>query len=89
MTAPQRSPTPDFAMAQRELMLQVEKELETTQLTTPVAFAGLFHLPAIFYPGFVTNPSIHPRGQLAAFLRLRGSGVPAMYGRSADEPWNS
>jgi hypothetical protein len=172
MTAPQRSPTPDFAMAQRELMLQVEKELETTkrvlsavrdrnrdshldpksrtagewawpqasrdvqlhdeiaklkfemaprykeeprkvaelvqcydtydqralagvramrlgQLTTPVDFAGLFHLPAVFYPGFVNNPSIHPRRQLAAFLRPRGSRVPAMYGHSADEPWNS
>ena len=172
MTAPQRSPTPDFAMAQRELMLQVEKGLETTkrvlsavrdrdcdshldpksrpagewawpqassdaqlldefaklkfemaprckeeprkvaklvqcydmydqralarvramslgQLTTPVDFAGLFYLPAVFYPGFVTNSSIHPRGQRAAFLRPRGSGVPAMYGHSADEPWNS
>ena len=171
MTAPQRSLTPDFAVAQRELMLQgLERELEVTkrvlsavpdsnrdfrldpksrtawelawhlassdvqmldevadhkfdmtprfqqepkdiadllnwyetnfkraahrvramtpeQLATPVDFAGVFNLPAVFYLGFVNNHSIHHRGQLAAFLRPMGSKVPAIYGGSADEPW--
>ena len=57
------------------------------QLTTPVDFAGVFTLPAVFYLGFVNNHSIHHRGQLAAYLRPMGSKVPSIYGGSADEPW--
>ncbi len=34
---------------------------------------------------FVLNHSIHHRGQLSVYLRLRNVPVPAMYGPSADE----
>lgn len=58
------------------------------QLATPVDFAGVFKMPAVFYLGFVNNHSVHHRGQLAAYLRPMGSKVPSIYGGSADEPWN-
>jgi hypothetical protein len=58
------------------------------QLATPVDFAGVFKMPAVFYPGFVNNHSVHHRGQLAAYLWPMGAKVPSIYGRSADEPWN-
>jgi uncharacterized damage-inducible protein DinB len=35
--------------------------------------------------GFVFSHSIHHRGQLSVYLRLRDVPVPAMYGPSADE----
>ncbi len=58
------------------------------QLATPVDFAGVFKMPAVFYLGFVNNHSVHHRGQLAAYLRPMGSRVPPIYGRSVDKPWN-
>lgn len=57
------------------------------QLCTPVDFYGAFNMPVVFYLSFVNNHSIHHRGQLAAYLRPMGSKVPAIYGGSADEPW--
>jgi uncharacterized damage-inducible protein DinB len=39
------------------------------QLATPVDFAGVFKMPAVFYLGFVNSHSVHHRGQLAAYLR--------------------
>lgn len=57
------------------------------QLCTPVDFLGVFNLPVVFYLSFVNNHSIHHRGYLAAYLRPMGSKVPAIYGGSADEPW--
>jgi uncharacterized damage-inducible protein DinB len=46
-------------------------------------------MPVVFYLTFVNNHSIHHRGQLAAYLRPMGSKVPAIYGGSADEPWQA
>ncbi len=57
------------------------------QLCTPVDFYGAFNMPVVFYLSFVNNHSIHHRGQLATYLRPMGSKVPAIYGGSADEPW--
>ena len=57
------------------------------QLTTPVDFYGVFNMPVVFYLSFVNNHSIHHRGQLATYLRPMGSKCPAIYGGSADEPW--
>lgn len=57
------------------------------QLMQPVDFYGVFNQPVVFYIGFVNNHGIHHRGQLAAYLRPMGSKVPAIYGGSADEPW--
>jgi uncharacterized damage-inducible protein DinB len=46
----------------------------------------LFTMPKIaVLRSFVMNHSIHHRGQLSVYLRLRNISVPAMYGPSADE----
>jgi uncharacterized damage-inducible protein DinB len=57
------------------------------QLLTPVAFFGVFNLPAVLYLGFLNNHSIHHRGELATYLRPMGSKVPSIYGGSHDEPF--
>jgi uncharacterized damage-inducible protein DinB len=57
------------------------------QLTTPVAFFGVFNLPAVLYLGFLNNHMIHHRGELTTYLRPMGSKVPSIYGGSYDEPF--
>lgn len=57
------------------------------QLLTPIAFFGVFNLPAVLYLGFLNNHSIHHRGELATYLRPMGSKVPSIYGGSYDEPF--
>lgn len=45
-----------------------------------------FTMPRIAaYRSFVMNHSIHHRGQLSVYLRLRNVPLPAMYGPTADE----
>jgi uncharacterized damage-inducible protein DinB len=61
--------------------------MSAEQLLTPVNFAGVFNMPAVFYLGFLNNHSIHHRGELATYLRPMGSKVPAIYGGSYDEPF--
>ena len=47
----------------------------------------MFTLPAVAaFKSFVVNHSIHHRGQLSVYLRLRNVPLPAIYGPSADEP---
>jgi uncharacterized damage-inducible protein DinB len=65
------------------------RSLSPEQLLTPVAFFGVFNLPAAFYLGFLNNHSIHHRGELATYLRPMGSKVPAIYGGSFDEPFQA
>lgn len=57
------------------------------QLVTPVEAFGVFKLPAVMYLGFMSNHSIHHRGELATYLRPMGSKVPSIYGGSYDEPF--
>ena len=57
------------------------------QLLTPIDFFGVFNLPAVLYLGFLSNHSIHHRGELATYLRPMGSKVPSIYGGSYDEPF--
>jgi uncharacterized damage-inducible protein DinB len=57
------------------------------QLLTPIAFFGVFNLPAVLYLGFLNNHSIHHRGELSTYLRPMGSKVPSIYGGSYDEPF--
>jgi uncharacterized damage-inducible protein DinB len=57
------------------------------QLLTPVNFAGVFNFPAVIYLSFMSNHSIHHRGELATYLRPMGSKVPSIYGGSYDEPF--
>lgn len=46
----------------------------------------MFSMPRIAaLRSFVMNHSIHHRGQLSVYLRLRNVPVPAIYGPSADE----
>lgn len=46
----------------------------------------VFTLPRISaIRSFVMNHSIHHRGQLSVYLRLRNVALPAMYGPTADE----
>ncbi len=61
--------------------------MSAEQLLTPVSFAGVFNLPAVFYLGFLNNHHIHHRGALATYLRPMGSKVPTIYGGSYDEPF--
>jgi uncharacterized damage-inducible protein DinB len=46
----------------------------------------VFSMPRIAaLRGFLMNHSVHHRGQLSVYLRLRNVPLPAMYGPSADE----
>jgi uncharacterized damage-inducible protein DinB len=46
----------------------------------------VFTVPAVAaFKSFIVNHSIHHRGQLSVYLRLRNVPLPAMYGPSADE----
>jgi uncharacterized damage-inducible protein DinB len=63
------------------------RSMNAEQLCYPVDFYGVFNFPAVFYLSFINNHSIHHRGALAVYLRPMGSKVPAIYGGSADEPW--
>jgi hypothetical protein len=62
---------------------EVEK-LSPEALLKIVDFRGLFQFPAVIYINFVTNHSIHHRGQLSMYLRPMGAKVPAIYGESYD-----
>jgi uncharacterized damage-inducible protein DinB len=62
-------------------------KMSAEQLMTPVAFFGVFNLPAAMYLGFMNNHSIHHRGELATYLRPMGAKVPSIYGGSYDEPF--
>jgi uncharacterized damage-inducible protein DinB len=69
--------------------LQELRTLSPDRLTKTVDFFGLFQAPAVALMGFANNHGIHHRGQLAAYLRAMGSKVPAIYGGSADEPFQA
>jgi uncharacterized damage-inducible protein DinB len=62
-------------------------QMTPEQLMTPINFYNVFNLPAVLYLGFLTNHSIHHRGELATYLRPMGSKVPSIYGGSYDEPF--
>jgi uncharacterized damage-inducible protein DinB len=69
--------------------LQEVRTMSPDKLTRTVDFFGLFKSPAVAMMGFANNHGIHHRGQLAAYLRAMGSRVPAIYGGSADEPFQA
>jgi uncharacterized damage-inducible protein DinB len=66
---------------------QVEriKQLTGEQLAAPTPFFGILNQPLVSYLSFVSNHSIHHRGQLSTYLRPMGSTVPSIYGPSGDE----
>lgn len=63
------------------------KQVSGEDLAKVVSFFGVMNQPNVTYLGFMNNHSIHHRGQLAAYLRAMNARVPAIYGGSADEPF--
>lgn len=59
------------------------------ELAKEVDFFGSMKAPAVVFLAMAQNHSVHHRGQLAAYLRAMGSRVPAIYGGSADEPFQA
>lgn len=57
------------------------------KLATPLNFFGVMNEPAVVYLSLLMRHSVHHRGQLSAYLRPMGAKVPAIYGGSADEPF--
>ncbi len=62
-------------------------KLTPEQLAKVTDFFGAFQYPLAVYIGWLSNHSIHHRGQLCAYLRPMGGKVPSIYGGSADEPF--
>jgi uncharacterized damage-inducible protein DinB len=63
------------------------KALSGEDLAKTVSFFGVYNLPNVFYLQFMSNHSIHHRGQLSTYLRAMNAHVPSIYGGSADEPF--
>jgi len=60
--------------------------MDGTHLAALVDFFN-FKMPNAQYLVFCAVHSAHHRGQLSAYLRPMGGKVPAIYGGSADEPY--
>ena len=69
--------------------LQALKSMPPERMTKIVDFFGFHQAPAVVFLGTANNHGIHHRGQLASYLRAHGSKVPAIYGGSADEPFQA
>ena len=67
--------------------LEKLKSLSGDDLAKEVSFFNVMHLPNVMYLGFLTNHSVHHRGQLSTYLRAMNAHVPSIYGGSADEPF--
>ena len=65
------------------------KAMTGEQLAKPVSFFGIMEMPAVMYLQFLSNHSIHHRGQLSTYLRAMNAHVPSIYGGSADEPFQA
>jgi uncharacterized damage-inducible protein DinB len=61
--------------------------MDPKKLAMPISFFGLLNHPAVVYLTLLQNHSIHHRGQLSTYIRPMGGKVPAIYGGSADEPF--
>lgn len=66
--------------------IEAVKKLTPEQLAQPVRFFAWTN-PNVAYVQFLLKHTIHHRGQLSAYLRPMGGKVPAIYGGSADEPF--
>ena len=63
------------------------RALPGEQLAKETPFLGVMNMPNVMYLGFMTNHSVHHRGQLSTYLRAMNAHVPSIYGGSADEPF--
>ena len=77
------------AFYEREYPKRIQRLRSTPgeTLAKEVDFFGMKKEPAIWSLGAANNHHVHHRGQLVTYLRAMGSTVPAIYGRSADEPY--
>jgi uncharacterized damage-inducible protein DinB len=74
------------ASARAALASKTDAEL-TAPWTLTSGAQEMFTLPRISaLRSFVMNHSIHHRGQLSVYLRLREVPLPSIYGPTADEP---
>jgi uncharacterized damage-inducible protein DinB len=82
----------DTAAFYEKTMRDKVNQLRTTsgdKLAQEVDFFGMMKAPAVTFLAMAHSHSAHHRGQLAAYLRAMGSAVPAIYGASADEPFQA
>jgi uncharacterized damage-inducible protein DinB len=78
-----------LAFYEKEMPVHIAriKALSGDDLAKEIGFFGVMHLPNVMYLGFLTNHSVHHRGQLSTYLRAMNAHVPSIYGGSADEPF--
>lgn len=62
------------------------KALSGEKLAAAVQFYHMT-MPNVVYLSFLSNHSIHHRGQLSTYIRAMNGHVPSIYGGSADEPF--
>ena len=76
------------AFYEREYPKRIQRLRSTPgeTLAKEVDFFGMKKEP-ISLLGAANNHNVHHRGQLVTYLRSMGSKVPAIYGGSADEPY--
>ena len=89
-TMPDNATVADIvAFYEKEMSAQIAKlkALSGEQLAKEVSLFGVMNMPDVLYLGFLTNHSVHHRGQLSAYLRAMNAHVPSIYGGSADEPF--
>lgn len=67
-----------------ETRIDALTKLAPEQLSRTIDFRGMFQMPAVMYLAFMSNHSVHHRGQLSMYLRPMGARVPAIYGESYD-----
>jgi uncharacterized damage-inducible protein DinB len=82
----------DAAAFYEKTMREKVNQLRATpadKLAREVDFFGMMKAPAVTFLAMAHSHSAHHRGQLAAYLRAMGSAVPAIYGASADEPFQA
>ena len=67
--------------------LEKVKGLDGETLAKEISMMGVVSMPAVLFLSFLIRHTVHHRGQLSAYLRPMGAKVPAIYGGSADEPF--
>jgi uncharacterized damage-inducible protein DinB len=75
----------------KELSETIAKASDARLTQTVPFFVGpgqMGDVPVIDLMWMMLMDSIHHRGQLSVYNRMAGGKVPAIYGPSADEPWN-
>ena len=76
-----------FYQEQMPALIERMKALPGEHWAKEVNFFGVMNMPNVMYLGFLTNHSVHHRGQLSTYLRAMNARVPSIYGGSADEPF--